>query len=69
MDAAGLITALGGDDAVAAYLKVRAHTVRNYRRLGVFPPRIFLRMEKLGEQMGVSVDRSLFVELPLAARP
>ena len=62
MTAAEAIEALGGTGALATALGVVPSAVRNWRRVGVFPPRLHIAITEMAERAGVTLDRSLFQE-------
>jgi hypothetical protein len=62
MDASELIDALGGANKVATMIGVTPAAVRNWKVFGVLPPKHYLKMRSLAEDMGLRMPEALFAE-------
>lgn len=62
-DVGAVIAALGGDSALSQALGVVPSAARNWRRMNAFPPRLYLKIECIAVQRGVTLNTSLFREL------
>jgi len=58
--AADLITALGGDPAVAEHCDVKLSAVRNWRMWDAFPERVLFRLSRLADRKKLRVDPALY---------
>ena len=57
-----LVEAFGGRVAVAEIAGVGPTAINNWMRIGVLPPRLYLRFRDAGRERGIEVPDELFQE-------
>jgi hypothetical protein len=57
-----LVDAFGGREAAAEFAGVGPTAVNNWMRIGVLPPRLYLRFRDAGRVRGIEVPVDLFQE-------
>lgn len=55
-----IVSAFGGDEAVASWLGIRPHAISMWRMRGQIPPGWHLRFWLASEELGYRIDRGLF---------